>query len=95
MTVRAVKEKELPELDDEFAQTASEFDTIDELRADVCAAGWSAVKALEQGVQARDKVLETLLDAGRRAAAGARRSADEIDRPQGATWRSSSAAPTH
>ena len=29
VTVRSVKEKELPELDDEFAQTASEFDTLD------------------------------------------------------------------
>ena len=35
MTVQSVKERELPELDDDFAQTASEFDTLDELRADV------------------------------------------------------------
>ena len=34
-TVKSVKERELPELDDDFAQTASEFDTLDELRADV------------------------------------------------------------
>ena len=33
--VKSVKERELPELDDDFAQTASEFDTLDELRADV------------------------------------------------------------
>ena len=34
MTVRGVKEKHVPELDDDFAQSASEFDTIDELKAD-------------------------------------------------------------
>ena len=56
-TVRSVKDKELPELDDEFAQTASEFDTLDELRADV-RDRLQRVKVLEQGAQARDKVLE-------------------------------------
>ena len=30
--MKSVKERELPELDDDFAQTASEFDTLDELR---------------------------------------------------------------
>jgi trigger factor len=35
VTVKEVKRKELPELDDEFAQMASEFDTIDELRGDL------------------------------------------------------------
>jgi trigger factor len=62
VTVRSVKEKELPELDDEFAQTASEFDTLDELRADV-RERLERVAALEQGAQARDKVLEALLAA--------------------------------
>ena len=33
VTVHSVKVKELPELDDEFAQSASEFDTLGELRA--------------------------------------------------------------
>ena len=33
VTVNSVKVKELPELDDEFAQSASEFDTVGELRA--------------------------------------------------------------
>jgi len=61
VTVRSVKEKELPELDDEFAETASEFDTLDELRADL-RARLEQVKALEQGAQARDRVLEALLD---------------------------------
>ena len=61
VTVRSVKEKQVPELDDEFAQTASEFDTIDELRADI-RERMTRIKALTQGVQARDKVLETLLE---------------------------------
>lgn len=63
VTVRSVKEKELPDLDDEFAQTASEeFETLDELRADL-RGRLERVKALEQGSQARDRVLEALLDA--------------------------------
>lgn len=62
VTVRSVKEKELPALDDEFAQTASEFDTLEELRADV-RERLTRVRALEQGSQARDKVLEALLAA--------------------------------
>ena len=33
--VKDVKEKQLPELDDDFASEASEFDTLDELRADI------------------------------------------------------------
>lgn len=35
VTVKDVREKELPDLDDDFATTASEFDTIQELRADL------------------------------------------------------------
>ncbi|UJA20547.1 trigger factor [Thermoleophilia bacterium SCSIO 60948] len=35
VTVKEVREKELPELDDDFAADASEFDTIDELRSDI------------------------------------------------------------
>lgn len=34
-TVREIKEKQLPELDDEFASEVSEFDTLDEYKADV------------------------------------------------------------
>jgi trigger factor len=33
--VKEVREKELPDLDDDFASEASEFDTLDELRADI------------------------------------------------------------
>ena len=58
--VKSVKERELPELDDDFAQTASEFDTLDELRADV-RTRVEGMKAVQQGVQARDRVLEALL----------------------------------
>jgi trigger factor len=61
VTVRSVKEKQMPELDDDFAQTASEYDTIEELRADI-RARMTRIKALTQGVEARDKVLETLLE---------------------------------
>jgi trigger factor len=61
VTIRTVKEKELPELDDEFAQTASEFDTLDELKADL-RTRLERVKKLEQAVAARDKTLETLLE---------------------------------
>jgi trigger factor len=60
-TVNSVKERELPEVDDDFAQLASEFDTADELRADL-RARVVRVKTLQQGAQARDRVLETLLD---------------------------------
>jgi trigger factor len=61
VTVQSVKERVLPELDDDFAQLASEFDTLPELEADIQAQVERA-KKLEQGVQARDKVLEHLLD---------------------------------
>ena len=59
--VSAVKEQELPELDDDFAQTASEFDTMEELRADVTTR-LERGKRLEQAAEARDAVLEALLD---------------------------------
>ena len=61
VTVSAVKEQQLPELDDEFAQMASEFDTLEELRADLRnqAAG---LKRVEQAMNARDAVLDKLLE---------------------------------
>ena len=62
VSVTAVKEPELPELDDDFAQTASEFDTMEQLRADV-ATRLERGKRLEQAAAARDAVLEQLLDA--------------------------------
>jgi trigger factor len=59
-TVKSVKVKELPELDDEFAQLASEFDTVDELRDDL-RERLGKVRVMEQGAQARDKLLENLI----------------------------------
>ena len=56
-----VKEQELPELDDEFAQTASEFDTVAELRADVTERVTRG-KRIEQAGEARDAVLEQVID---------------------------------
>jgi trigger factor len=61
VTVQSVKVRELPEADDDFAQLASEFDTMDELKADL-RERLGRVKRMQQGVQARDKVLEALLD---------------------------------
>ncbi len=59
--VTGVRERELPALDDEFASMASEFDTVDELRADV-RKRLGRLKRLEQGAEARNKVLEVLLE---------------------------------
>ncbi|RZU61295.1 trigger factor [Zhihengliuella halotolerans] len=61
VVVKAVKERELPVADDEFAQLASEFDTIDELKADLAEQAAEA-KITEQGVQARDLVLDKLIE---------------------------------
>jgi trigger factor len=61
VTVTQVQEQELPEFDDDFAQLASEFDTIDELSADV-RERLGRGKRLEQAAAARDAVLERLLD---------------------------------
>ncbi|GAA4318556.1 trigger factor [Actinomadura luteofluorescens] len=61
VTVQSVKVKNLPDLDDEFAQLASEFDTIDELREDVRVRLGRQVK-LQQLSEARDKALEALLE---------------------------------
>ncbi|GAA3747056.1 trigger factor [Spinactinospora alkalitolerans] len=61
VTVHSVKVKELPELDDEFAQMASEFDTIEELRADV-RTRLEQSRRLQQLSQARDRALEKLVD---------------------------------
>ncbi|WP_101650684.1 trigger factor [Brevibacterium ihuae] len=61
ITLKAVKERELPEADDDFAQLASEFDTIDELRDDLREQA-AKQKEFDQGVQARDKVLEALIE---------------------------------
>jgi trigger factor len=59
-TVKAVKERELPPVDDAFAKLASEFDTLAELREDF-RERLSRVKKMEQGTQARDRLVEKLL----------------------------------
>ncbi|MGO1628031.1 MULTISPECIES: trigger factor [unclassified Microbacterium] len=61
VTVKAVKERELPEADDDFAQMASEFDTIDELRASLGEQAKSK-GAFDQASKARDKMLDVLLE---------------------------------
>jgi len=62
VTVQSVKVKDLPDLDDDFAQLASEFDTIGELRADT-RKQLERVKKLQQTSQARDKAVDALVDA--------------------------------
>ncbi|MFJ6215232.1 trigger factor [Streptomyces sp. NPDC092296] len=61
VTVTAVQEKELPELDDEFAQLASEFDTLEELRED-SRKRLARMKEFDQATQAQERVLEALLE---------------------------------
>jgi trigger factor len=61
-TVHSVKTKELPELDDDFAQLASEFDTLGEFRSST-RSQLERMKQVQQVVQARDKALEVVLDA--------------------------------
>jgi len=61
VTVESVKERELPEPDDEFAQLASEFDTIDELKANL-ADQVRRLKRIQQAEKIRDVALDTLLE---------------------------------
>jgi trigger factor len=61
VTVKSVKERELPEPDDEFAQLASEFDTIEELKNSLTEQV-QRVKRVQQAEQIRDKALEVLLE---------------------------------
>ena len=60
VTVKSVKYRELPELNDDFAKLASEFETIAELKADV-QTRLERVKHLEQGAHARDILVEKLI----------------------------------
>jgi trigger factor len=71
VTATSVKQRDLPEADDDFAQLASEFDTLDELTADL-REQVSSIKKSNQAVTARDQLLEKLL------------AAVEIPVPQGA-----------
>ncbi|AEH08978.1 MULTISPECIES: trigger factor [Protofrankia] len=60
-TVRGVKERELPELDDDFATTASEFDSLAELLEDVRASLGQGAR-LNQLNQARERILDDLIE---------------------------------
>ena len=60
VSLLAVKERELPEADDDFAQMASEFDTIKELKAGIKEQVEKS-KAFGQGAQARDQIVDELL----------------------------------
>ena len=59
VTLKAVKKRELPPLDDAFAKLASEFETLAELKADL-SNRLKRVKELEQGAQARELLVEKL-----------------------------------
>ncbi|MCW2501589.1 MAG: trigger factor [Frankiales bacterium] len=60
VTVRSVNERKLPEADDQWASDAAGFASLDELKGDV-RQRLDRMKRLQQGVDARDKVLEALL----------------------------------
>jgi trigger factor len=60
VTIKAVKERELPEADDDFAQIASEFDTLAELRESL-KERVASQSTFTQGSAARDKLVEELL----------------------------------
>ena len=61
VTVTTVQEKELPALDDDFAQLASEFDTLDELKDD-SRKRLVRMKEFDQATQAQEKVLDKLME---------------------------------
>ncbi len=61
VTLNSVKERELPDADDDFAQIASEFDTLDELKADL-KTQVEKQKAFGQASEARTKIVESLLE---------------------------------
>lgn len=61
VTVQAVKEQKLPDLDDDFAQLASEFDTLEDLRADTRETLLRRAR-VRQANEAREAVLRKLLE---------------------------------
>ncbi len=62
VSVSAVKTRELPDADDDFAQLASEFDTLEELRADLRTQA-GRIKTNNQAMEAREKLVEALVAA--------------------------------
>ncbi|OYO06015.1 trigger factor [Enemella evansiae] len=61
VTVQKVQQQELPEIDDEFAQLVSEFDSVEEMKADL-SENLVRMSRLEQAANARDKVLEAVIE---------------------------------
>lgn len=61
IAVKAMKMRELPEADDDFAQMVSEFDTIEELREDLEQQAEQRKKA-DQALQARTRLLDALVE---------------------------------
>lgn len=61
VTVKSIKVRELLEVDDDFAQLASEFDTVEELRADL-KEKISRLRRVQQAEAIRDKAIEVLLE---------------------------------
>ena len=61
VTVQQTKERKLPDLDDEFAQLASEFDTVEELRESTKSQLEEGLKA-QQAADIRDEVLKAALE---------------------------------
>ena len=61
LTLHKVKERELPEADDDFAQMASEFDTIGELRSDL-RGNVEKMRRQQQALEAREKLQDYLVD---------------------------------
>lgn len=61
VVVKQVQIKRLPELDDEFAKTASEFDTLEELKADI-AARINKHKKKDSDAAVRNLIIEDLLN---------------------------------
>jgi trigger factor len=59
--VKEVKQRQLPDLDDEFASEASEFETLDELRGDLYKR-MHQVKQVRANMALREKVGEALAD---------------------------------
>jgi len=61
VTATSVKQRDLPEADDEFAELASEFDTIEELKADL-REQVASIKTSNQAVEARDALVTYLVE---------------------------------
>ncbi len=91
VTVNSVKAEELPELDDDFAQDASEFDTLDELKADIrkqCehdAEGRQATDARDAFIARLQEGLEIPVPAGVKAEAAEQQLKNMTPDPEKAT----------